>query len=128
MTVWCSDGAENKKGTFWVPFFLTRLRGRRSRRFHNFARPYTLRARADALGGAVNQRPHRLQVWVPPTIRFVIGMAHIMSKRGSLAADITHSCHDDFPDEMQMKNQPRNVVRHILNITLGNMIWTGVGR
>ena len=50
-------------------------------------------ARANALTRAADNRPHRLQVYIPAPIRNIVGMANLMPELRPFAANIANSCH-----------------------------------
>ena len=95
-----------KNGDPVVPIFLTDriavgMSGGRgadpSWGFDHLARADARRARADTLGGPVNHGAHSLEVGVPASIGLVVGVAHVVSERGSLAANIADSSHFSSP-------------------------------
>ena len=50
-------------------------------------------AGADFFRGATDQSADGLQIYIPATIRYVVGVADLMPELRTLAADITNSCH-----------------------------------
>src|SRR6187397_3210069 len=66
----------------------------RSARFDDLARLDATRADVDALGRALDQRTHTLDVRVPAALRPAVGVRHRHTPRGALATHFTNRCHD----------------------------------
>ena len=49
-----------------------------------------------SLMGSVNDGPNSLEIGVPPPLRDVMSMAHVVTKQGTFSANITACCHDDL--------------------------------
>ncbi len=51
------------------------------------------RARTNTLRRTIDQRANALEIHVPATIRHIVGVADLMPKLRTLAANFTNSCH-----------------------------------
>ena len=49
-----------------------------------------------SLMGSVDDGPDPLKIGVPPPLRDVMSMAHVVAKQGTFPANITACCHDDL--------------------------------
>jgi hypothetical protein len=59
----------------------------------NFAGAKAARTNVYSLGGAVDQSPHTLDVWIPTTLGSDMAVADAHAKGRLLAADFTNACH-----------------------------------
>jgi hypothetical protein len=50
--------------------------------------------------GAVDDDPNSLKIGIPPSLRDVVSMAHVVAKQGTLSADITACCHGDLLEDL----------------------------
>ena len=97
-----SAAARNKKGDPRVPFFrrtLARGARRRRSRLGRLGDPVTLqalRAHPDALGRALDQHPHRLQIRIPAALGSIVGVADVVAGDRPLAAHGAHPCHSSI--------------------------------
>ena len=62
-------------------------------RFHDSARSNARGANSCPLMGSVDDESDPLKIRVPTPLRYIVGMADIISKRRGLATDLTPSCH-----------------------------------
>jgi hypothetical protein len=46
--------------------------------------------------GSIDDSPNSLKVRVPSPLGYVMSMAHVVAKQGTLSANITACCHDDL--------------------------------
>ncbi len=87
---------ENRMGTQRSPFFLLASGcefGRHPRCFGHAIRSDATRADSNTLGFAVHDGSHSLQIGKPTPLGFIVGVADIVSSRGSLATDFANSGH-----------------------------------
>ena len=66
---------------------------RRLRRFLDFAAADAGRAGANALVGALDHRMYGLEIQVPAPLRYIVGVADLVTELRSAATYITNSCH-----------------------------------
>ena len=86
-------------------------RGRR-RGLGDLAGPDARRADVQPLGGAVDQRPHPLDVGVPAPLGAPVGVADVHAERRPLAADVAHRCHGgNLPEVADRRRRPRRPSR-----------------
>ena len=65
----------------------------KSGRFLNFTVANAGCAGADTLACTVDDRTHRLQIYIPAAIGHIVGVADLMPELRAFAANITNSCH-----------------------------------
>src|SRR4051794_18076766 len=65
------------------------------------------RAHVQAAGAAVDDRPHPLDVRIPPTLRATVRVGDAHTERRLLAAHLTHRCHDVLPLQQSFGNRGR---------------------
>lgn len=56
----------------------------------------TCGANTSSFMGSVDDSPNSLKVRVPSPLGYVMSMAHVVAKQGTLSANITACCHDDL--------------------------------
>jgi hypothetical protein len=72
--------------------------------FLNLAALNARRADADALGTALDNRAHRLQIDVPPALRHIVGMADAVAELRPAPAQITYLRHvNESPCEWNLQ-------------------------
>lgn len=65
-------------------------------------------ADADALGIAIDERFHRLQVYVPAPLRHIVRVGNVVAELRPLAANITYLCHLNLLQTcLQFSRQPK---------------------
>src|SRR5690348_1350698 len=87
----------NWGGVDWAP---TAPGSEEKLRLGDFAALDAAGAHADALGGAVHQGLHGLQVRVPAAARHVVGVRNVVTELRTLAANIANLCHDFAPNRV----------------------------
>jgi hypothetical protein len=76
---------------------------RRSMRLDNATGPDTGGTYSGSLVGPVDNGPNSLKIGVPPPLRDVMSMAHVVAKQWTFPANITACCHDDL-----LRGLPKN--------------------
>ena len=71
------------------------------------------RAHVEALGGAVDESTHTLDVGVPPAVGPHVGVRDALAEDGALAANVAHSSHGLTPD-LQCFNAQADARRQVL--------------
>jgi hypothetical protein len=71
----------------------------------DFAAAQARGADAQLLGGALDARPHRTQVHIPPPPAHVMGVTDLVPELRPLAADITNLCH--FRSRWSLRKVPK---------------------
>ena len=66
----------------------------RTLRLNDFAAANARGANADVLGRGSHLGVNRAQIYIPAPLAHIVGVADSVSKLGTLAADITNSCHN----------------------------------
>ena len=71
------------------------------------------RAHVEALGGAIDESTHTLDVGVPPAVGPHVGVRDALAEDGALAANVAHSSHGLTPD-LQCFNAQADARRQVL--------------
>jgi len=72
---------------------------------HDSAGPDAGGTHTSSLMGSVNDSPNSLEIGVPPPLRDVMSMAHVVTKQGTFSANITACCHDDLLEGTSQKRR-----------------------
>src|SRR5579863_4260622 len=72
----------------------------------NFASLDAAGAHANALGIAIDQRLHCLQVDVPAPLRYVVRVRNVVAKLRPFAANITYLCHFNLLQTLSSVSAP----------------------
>ena len=89
-------GVETKMGTDWSPFFLLACRGEFGSAPGCFDHPIRSDAadtNTNALGLAIHNGSHALQIGEPTPLGFIVGMTDIVASPGSLATNLADAGH-----------------------------------